>query len=90
MLGSTRWLVSAALLASSALAVGEIVDVGYASYKGQRLPNGLSQWLGMRYAAPPLGDLRFMPPQDPEEHDAVQPADQVRCFIRALRESFKD
>lgn len=41
------------------------VDLGYAQYKGLRTPNGIDKWLGMRYAAPPLGDLRFRAPQDP-------------------------
>lgn len=41
------------------------VDVGYTQYKGIRTPNGIDKWFGMRYAAPPLGDLRFRAPQDP-------------------------
>ena len=41
------------------------VDLGYVQYKGSRGPNGIDRWLGMRYAAPPLGDLRFRAPQDP-------------------------
>ncbi|KFY87700.1 hypothetical protein V500_06825 [Pseudogymnoascus sp. VKM F-4518 (FW-2643)] len=41
------------------------VDLGYVQYKGIRTPNGIDKWLGMRYAAPPLGDLRFRAPQDP-------------------------
>lgn len=41
------------------------VDLGYTQYKGIRTPNGIDKWLGMRYAAPPLGDLRFRAPQDP-------------------------
>ncbi|KAI1361546.1 vacuolar triacylglycerol lipase [Xylaria arbuscula] len=31
--------------------------------------DGVAQWLGIRYAAPPVGDLRFMPPQDPSCSD---------------------
>lgn len=41
------------------------VDLGYAQYKGFRTSNGIDKWFGMRYAAPPLGDLRFRAPQDP-------------------------
>lgn len=69
--------LSAALLASSATAVHSTVDLGYTAYAGDALPNGLTQWLGMRYAAAPLDDLRFMPPQDPPSHDSPQPADKV-------------
>lgn len=76
MIGSRSFCVL--LLAALSEAVSPTVDVGYAKYKGQALPNGLTQWLGMRYAAPPTGKLRFQPPQDPSEEDGVQPADKVR------------
>jgi hypothetical protein len=36
-----------------------IIDLGYAKYRGVALPNGVSQWLGVRYAAAPVGNLRF-------------------------------
>ena len=46
-------------------AVGTTVDLGYAIYKGVVQPNEVvTQWLGMRFAAPPLGNLRFRAPQD--------------------------
>jgi carboxylesterase type B len=41
------------------------VDLGYTQYEGYKLPSGINQWLGMRYAAAPLGELRFRYPQDP-------------------------
>ncbi|MCJ1441907.1 MAG: hypothetical protein MMC23_002399 [Stictis urceolatum] len=41
------------------------VNLGYAKYQGTALPIGVDQYLGMRYAAPPLGDLRFRAPKDP-------------------------
>lgn len=65
------------LLFSIAEAVDETVNVGYSIYKGQALPNGVSQWLGIRYAAPPLGELRFAPPQDPPHTEGIQDATQV-------------
>ncbi|KAK2873450.1 hypothetical protein FQN49_002357 [Arthroderma sp. PD_2] len=51
---------------------GPLVDLGYAKYMG--VPGGynVTSWLGMRYAAPPVGDLRFSAPQDPEEETGIQ------------------
>lgn len=48
-----------------ATAVQPVVNLDYSSYRGTSLPNGVTQWLGIRYAAPPLGDLRFAAPQAP-------------------------
>lgn len=70
-------LLVPALLLSVVGAVQETVDVGYSVYKGQALPNGVSQWLGIRYAAPPLGELRFAPPQEPLRTIGVQDATTV-------------
>lgn len=72
-----RLLTVAFLLITSALALETLVDVSYTKYQGTALPNGITQWLGVRYAAPPLGGLRFAPPQDPVRNDTVQVADQV-------------
>ena len=59
-------------------AVLPTVDLTYSKYISTPLPNGVSQWLGIRYAAPPLGDLRFKAPRDPLHSDVVQLANQVR------------
>ena len=53
------------MLLPTILALSPVVDIGYTSYRGIALNNGITQWLGMRYAAPPLGDLRFREPHDP-------------------------
>ncbi|KAF6805526.1 triacylglycerol lipase [Colletotrichum sojae] len=42
------------------------VNLGYANYSGNVLPSGVNQFLGMRFAAPPLGNLRWRAPRDPE------------------------
>ncbi|KAK0730976.1 Alpha/Beta hydrolase protein [Lasiosphaeris hirsuta] len=63
-----NFALSALLVASFpslALCVNPLVNLTYSQYIGQPLANGITQWLGIRYAAPPLGDLRFAPPQDP-------------------------
>lgn len=70
-------------------AVEPLVSLKYARYRGVPLPNGITQWLGIRYAAAPLGPLRFAAPQDPPLFDDIQPADKVRfppdcCCISTL------
>ncbi|VUC30274.1 unnamed protein product [Clonostachys rosea] len=62
------------LLVTSVTAVQQIVDLSYRQYRGQALRNGLTQWLGIQYAAPPIGDLRFRPPQDPSVIQGVHDA----------------
>ncbi|KAL2069977.1 hypothetical protein VTL71DRAFT_14657 [Oculimacula yallundae] len=57
-------------------AVDTLVDLGYAKYAGAIHEPGVSKWLGMRYAAPPLGDLRFSAPQNPLNVSGIQNATQ--------------
>ncbi|KAL4913162.1 Alpha/Beta hydrolase protein [Aspergillus aurantiobrunneus] len=71
-----RYLAVLTVLFALAFASPVVVDLGYAQYRGQALSNGIAQWLGMRYAAPPLGSLRFSAPQDPENVDGIQDASQ--------------
>ncbi|KAF5007159.1 hypothetical protein FDECE_6512 [Fusarium decemcellulare] len=67
-------LLATTLLVPFVAAVDPVVDLGYSKYKGKDLGNGVTQWLGVRYAAAPLKDLRFRPPQDPIRTTAVQDA----------------
>lgn len=55
------------------------VDLGYAKYEGTALGTGVNQFLGMRYAAPPVGNRRFRAPEDPLHEYGVQPAQAVSC-----------
>ncbi|EKM56747.1 uncharacterized protein PHACADRAFT_207938 [Phanerochaete carnosa HHB-10118-sp] len=77
-----RTLVALAATLELALAVDPLVNLGYTQYKGIALSNGVSQWLGMRFAAPPTGDLRFSAPADPPSNDTVQIANMhgPLCF----------
>ncbi|CAG8970920.1 hypothetical protein HYALB_00000899 [Hymenoscyphus albidus] len=59
-------------LASVAVAVDPLVDLGYAKYQGQTLQNGVNQWLSMRFAAPVIGKNRFAAPQAPLPETVVQ------------------
>lgn len=67
-------------LVSLVSALDTVVDLGYAKYRGQSPSNGTVEWLGIRYAAPPVGNLRFAAPQDPEKKDGVQSANEVNTF----------
>ncbi|KAL8727112.1 MAG: hypothetical protein Q9181_005824 [Wetmoreana brouardii] len=53
--------------------VQPIVDLGYAKYQGSNT-SGVSQWLGMRYAAVPVGKLRFAAPAPPPKQKGIQDA----------------
>ena len=64
-------------LFSLACARNPVVDLGYARYRGQTLSSGVNQWLGIRYAAPPVGPLRFAAPQDPRPMEGIQYASKV-------------
>ncbi|KAI1076013.1 alpha/beta-hydrolase [Whalleya microplaca] len=59
-----------------AVAINTTVDLTCHKYTGISTLNGITQWLGIRYAAPPTGDLRFMPPEDPPCNSTIQVADQ--------------
>lgn len=73
-------LISFLLLSSinAVTAVEPLVSLKYADYRGVPLANGITQWLGIRYAAAPVGPLRFAAPQDPPLFDDIQAANQVR------------
>lgn len=53
-----------------------MVNLTYTSYEGIRLSNGVNAFLGMRYATPPLGDLRWRAPVKPRRTNTVERADQ--------------
>ena len=53
------------------------VDLGYSRYSGKSFKDGTTQWLGIRYAAPPVGNLRFAAPQDPLRNTTIQAANEV-------------
>ncbi|KAI1504392.1 Alpha/Beta hydrolase protein [Biscogniauxia marginata] len=54
------------------------VNLGYAQYQGSFVGTNASvaQYLGIRYAAPPLGDLRFRAPVEMGQHSGDQEANE--------------
>ena len=69
------------VLAFRAYAVNPVVDVEYGKYQGTPLSNGITQWLGMRYAAAPTGENRFAAPKEPNTFPGILPANKVCQFI---------
>ncbi|ROW01540.1 hypothetical protein VSDG_02114 [Cytospora chrysosperma] len=55
---------------------GPHVNLGYATYVGTTLDSGINRFLGMRYAAPPVGDLRWRAPTAPPTSTRRQQAKQ--------------
>ncbi|KAF7616774.1 hypothetical protein AFLA_004828 [Aspergillus flavus NRRL3357] len=48
-----------------------IVDLGYSSYRGYyNTTTGLNIWKGIRYAAPPINELRWQPPVAPPRNSS--------------------
>ena len=89
--GMARYIIAAQIFTFLCLAAARevVVDLEYAQYRGKALSNGLVQWLGIRYAAPPTGALRFSAPQNPSTVAGIQNAFEVELLIRGyiLRES---
>ncbi|QYT01989.1 Carboxylic ester hydrolase [Trichoderma simmonsii] len=64
-----------------------IVDLGYAKYRGVRLDAGVDQFLGMRFAQAPLGNLRFRAPQDPTPEKSIQDASKFGPICVAVSQT---
>lgn len=72
------------LSASQSLNRSAIIELGYSRYQGIALSNGVDEYLGMRYAKPPLKELRFRAPEDPELTDGVVDATAVSASTSTL------
>ena len=60
--------------------LGPKIDLGYTTVQGLSYPGGISQWLGVRYAQPPVGNLRFVEPHNVTANSSVQMVTQVSFF----------
>ncbi|KAJ7237934.1 Alpha/Beta hydrolase protein, partial [Mycena rebaudengoi] len=80
------YVAAAALVAVGAQTPGPIIDLGYAQYQGAVNPaTSITNFMGIRYAAAPIGDLRFRGPQPPANVTGVQQATTQpnQCFQAA-------
>src|SRR5579863_3348470 len=51
-----------------------VVETRHGKVRGAEIADGVLAWRGIRYARPPLGELRFRPPEPPSEWAGVQDA----------------
>ncbi|KAJ7234481.1 alpha beta-hydrolase [Mycena rebaudengoi] len=69
------YVATAVLVAVESQTPGPIIDLGYAQYQGAISPaTNITNFMGMRYASAPIGDLRFRAPQPPANVTGVQQA----------------
>ncbi|KAJ7241623.1 Carboxylesterase family-domain-containing protein [Mycena rebaudengoi] len=77
------YLAAAVLVTVEAQTSGPIIDLGYAQYQGAVNPaTNIANFKGIRYAAAPIGDLRFRAPQPPANVAGIQQATAPpnQCF----------
>ncbi|KAI5465990.1 Alpha/Beta hydrolase protein [Mariannaea sp. PMI_226] len=72
------------------LSDGPVVDLGYSQFQGRYLDNGVSQFLGMPYAAPPTGDLRWRAPVRPLHQKTIQSAQEWGSICLGVDQDLKD
>ncbi|KAK0733863.1 Alpha/Beta hydrolase protein [Lasiosphaeria miniovina] len=70
--------------------IGPVVDLNYSAYEGLRLPNGVNAFLGLRYAAPPLGQLRWRAPAEPPRTQQLQQAKQFQPVCLGIGTAYPD
>ncbi|KAF4982248.1 hypothetical protein FZEAL_2132 [Fusarium zealandicum] len=61
-----------------------LVDLGYSQYQGKTLDSGINEFLGMRFAQPPVGDLRWRAPIEPESTKDIQSAEEYGAVCPAV------
>ena len=60
-------------------ATNPIVDLGYAQYRGNTSLPGTNVFYGIHYAQPPIGELRWRPPQDIETQNSFTPTEVLNA-----------
>lgn len=86
-----RRLLAALTLAFAPPVLADPIRVDGGLVEGVTLPSGIAAWLGVPFAAPPLRDLRWKPPQPVEPWQGVLHADRFgpEC-LQPLRGSLQN
>lgn len=67
------------------IAHAQTIDLGYSKVSVANTYNDISAWKNIRYAAPPVGELRFAPPAAPlQEKDVNDGSVGYTCRMCAL------
>jgi carboxylesterase type B len=56
-----------------------VVDLGYAQYRGNTSLTGTNTFYGIRYAQPPIGELRWQAPRDIEASNDYSPTEVLNA-----------
>ena len=51
-----------------------VAETRYGKVRGTEIADGVLAWRGIPYAKPPVGDLRFRPPEAPEPWSGARDA----------------
>lgn len=70
-------LATSLLLGNALSANSAVVNLGYAQYYGNEPGTGVKEFLGMVYAGPPIGNLKWRAPQSPLKSRNLQNATVV-------------
>ena len=76
LFGCFCFLTILAFAPNRAAAVNGTVKVASGSLEGTTMTSGIRVFKGLPYAAPPVGDLRWRPPQPPAKWNGVRKADK--------------
>ncbi|THY73998.1 alpha/beta-hydrolase [Aureobasidium pullulans] len=68
-------------------ALSSKISLDYATYQGTAGFDGITRFLGMQYAAPPVGDLRWKAPQDPAQTTAGQSAAKFKDVCIGVKQT---
>ncbi|THZ02294.1 alpha/beta-hydrolase [Aureobasidium pullulans] len=80
-------LAVASTSVSSVFALSSNISLDYATYQGTSGSDGMTRFLGMQYAAPPVGDLRWKAPQDPAQTAAFQSAAKFKDVCIGVKQT---